>query len=166
MRYKEEGEVVVVVVEWKKILKVSFIPVAIWFLIEIIASLIWWKYLNPYPMLTPPFYDLWVLGSIVLIFIIIGYSAIKSYNLRVRDATIAGIFAVFFFVIAELAPTTIDCDGFGLNVCKNNILYYHVPSPPLMIFGLIPVLIGAVIARIREGVKPREKPKTKKPKRA
>ena len=157
--------------EWKKILKVSFIPVAIWFLIEIIASLIWWKYFNPspyypYPLLIPPFYDLWVLGSIVLIFIVIGYSAIKSYNLRVRDAAIAGIFAVFFFVIAELAPVTIDCDGFGLNVCKNNILYYHVPSPPLMIFGLIPMLIGAGIARIREGVNPREKPKTKKPKRA
>lgn len=166
--------------EWKKILKAALIPVAVWFLLQVILNLI---LRLAYIFLTTDQYSnlsaggfliifklLFVLLSVIIAFIIVGYSSIRGYSLRFIDAVIVGILAVFFLIIAEavvvIAFSCIISDVFiirgghgHLTMCENTWdllsglfsvgIYYSM-------FGIFGLIIGWVGALIIQRVKPRD----------
>lgn len=147
--------------DWKKILKASFIPVAILFFILLIGELAY-KGLPSYTQYAIwSDFGLWYLGSTILIFITIGYVAVRKYNLEVTGLIVTGVLAIFFFIIAQAAMTIISECNWNLNSC--NLPYYIRNGIELFLFlEVLGLNLGWSLALIVQRIKPREKPEKKK----
>lgn len=121
-----------------KAVKAAFIPVFLLVFLQIIVSVILTQISTGCFVCGSPtsLYSLWILGSTILIFFLIGYYPIKRYNFEFSEAVFTGLFAVFFFLIAEIPMILIyPTNAFG---------WYHRPSADL-ISSLYDVLITLVI---------------------
>jgi len=166
-------------VEWKKILKAAFIPVAVWFLLEVTLNTL---LTLAYALLTPQqYYDLTFGGggylvftlvslllSTIIVFIYVGYSSLKGYRLGLIGALIAGILSIFFLTLSEAAVSIIfQCiiseafvihGGHGhLTMCETTqgiiSQIYYSGLYLYSIFGIFGLIIGWIGALIAQRVK-------------
>jgi hypothetical protein len=112
--------------EWKKILKAAFIPVFILAFIQIIISVvitnIYGGCIDCYMGFS--IFDIWVLVYTIGFFFLIGYWSTKWYKFEFGEAVLTGIFAVFFFLIAEIPMTMV--------YMANPYSFYSRPSADLI----------------------------------
>ncbi|NYZ78684.1 hypothetical protein H0N99_00895 [Candidatus Micrarchaeota archaeon] len=141
--------------DWKKVLKASFIPVAVLFLILMIGELLFRSLAGYTQYGLFSYFGMWYLGSTFLTFISIGYAAIRKYNLEVGGLIyITGILAILFFFIAQAAMTLFF---------PSTILYHTQGGTlPFVFFEVFGLTVGWTFALTVQKIKP----KTKKPKQS